>query len=94
MHKDKMVVREGLTNNWKIRETKDKHMEIKWYASNIANRLLRKSKGKLKNYLEANVNEKNDDPKPMGCIKCNSRREVYDNTTLLQEMRKTSNKKT
>ena len=29
----------------------------------------------------------------MGCIKCNSRREVYDNTTLLQEMRKTSNKK-
>ena len=32
---------------------------------------------------------KHDDPKPMGSSKSNSKREVYSNTTLPQETRKT-----
>ena len=36
---------------------------------------------------------KHDDPKPMGCSKSSSKREVYSNTTLPQETRKISNKK-
>ena len=35
---------------------------------------------------------KHDDPKPMGCSKSNSKREVYSNTSLPQELRKISNK--
>ena len=35
---------------------------------------------------------KHDDPKPMGCSKSSSKREVYSNTILPQETRKISNK--
>ena len=35
---------------------------------------------------------KHDDPKPMGCSKSSSKREVYSNTILPQETRKVSNK--
>ena len=35
---------------------------------------------------------KQDDPKPMGCSKSSSKREVYSNTILPQERRKISNK--
>ena len=35
---------------------------------------------------------KHDDPKPMGCSKSSSKREVYSNTNLPQETRKISNK--
>ena len=35
---------------------------------------------------------KNNDPKPMGCSKSSSKREVYSNTILPQETRKISNK--
>ena len=35
---------------------------------------------------------KHDDPKPMGCSKSSSKREVYSNTSLPQETRKISNK--
>ena len=34
---------------------------------------------------------KHDDPKPMGCSKCSSKREVYSNTILPQETRNISN---
>ena len=34
---------------------------------------------------------KHDDPKPMGCSKSSSKREVYRNTTLPQETRNISN---
>ena len=34
---------------------------------------------------------KHDDPKPMGCSKSSSKREVYSNTSLPQETRKISN---
>ena len=33
-----------------------------------------------------------DDPKPMGCSKSSSKRQVYSNTILPQEIRKISNK--
>ena len=35
---------------------------------------------------------KNEDPKPMGCSKSSSKREVYSNTILPQETRNISNK--
>ena len=35
---------------------------------------------------------KNDNPKPMGCSKSSSKREVYSNTILPQETRNISNK--
>ena len=35
---------------------------------------------------------KHDDPKPMGCSKSSSKKEVYSNTSLPQETRKISNK--
>ena len=35
---------------------------------------------------------KHDNSKPMGCSKSSSKREVYDNTILPQEIRKTSNR--
>ena len=34
---------------------------------------------------------KHNDPKPMGCSKCSSKREVYSNIILPQETRKISN---
>ena len=36
---------------------------------------------------------KQADPKPMGCSKSSSKKEVYSNTILLQERRNISNKK-
>ena len=48
-------------------------------------------KEEIKEYLETNDNE-NDDPKPMGCGKSSSKREVYNNTILRQETRNISNK--
>ena len=35
---------------------------------------------------------KHNNPKPMGCIKSSSKRDVYSNTILAQETRDTSNK--
>ena len=35
---------------------------------------------------------KHDNPKSMGCSKSSSKREIYGNISLPQEMRKTSNK--
>ena len=35
---------------------------------------------------------KDDDPKPMGCSKCSSKREVYSSAILPQETWKTANK--
>ena len=35
---------------------------------------------------------KHNDPKPMECSKSSFERDIYSNTILLQEMRKTSNK--
>ena len=45
-------------------------------------------KREIKKFLETNDNE-NIIQKPMGCRKSNSKREVYSNTILPQETRKT-----
>ena len=47
-------------------------------------------KEEIKKYLETNDNE-NTIPKPMGCTKSRSKREVYSNTNLPQETRNISN---
>ena len=53
---------------------------------------LKKSKRKLKKYLETNDNKNTYNPKPMGCSKISSKRKVYSNAILPQEIRKISNK--
>ena len=54
-------------------------------------RLNRMFRREIKNFQEANNNEKHNS-KPMGCSKSSSKRKVYSNTILLQETRKTSNR--
>ena len=53
------------------------------------NRLLKKSKGKSKKFLETNDN---DNSKPIGSNESSSKREVYSNTILPQETRKPLNR--
>ena len=48
-------------------------------------------KEEIKKYLNK-LQRKHDDPKPMGCSKSSSKREVYSNTILPQKSRKISNK--
>ena len=42
-------------------------------------------KGEIKKHLK--INDKHDDPKPMGCSKSSSKREVHSNAILTQETR-------
>ena len=46
-------------------------------------------KGEIKKHLK--INDKHDDPKPMGCSKSSSKREVHSNTILPQETTNISN---
>ena len=48
-------------------------------------------KREIRKFLETNDNEKHDNSKPMRCSKSSSKREVYSNTILPQETRKTLN---
>ena len=50
-------------------------------------------KREIKKFLEKKWQWKHDNSKPMGCSKCNSKREVYSNIILPQETRKTLNRK-
>ena len=56
----------------------------------MTNRLLKKSKGKSKNFYKQRQ-WKHDNSKLMGCSKSSSKREVYSYIILPQETRKTSN---
>ena len=47
-------------------------------------------KEEIKKYLETNYNE-NNDPKPVWCSKSSPKREVYSNTSLLQDTGKILN---
>ena len=49
-------------------------------------------KEEMKTYLETNDNEKHNNPNSMGCSKSSSKREVYSNAILPQEIRNISNK--
>ena len=67
------------TNNWRLNSTLLNDQEI-----------TEEIKEETEKYLE--TNRKHNNPKPMGCIKSSSKREVYSNTILHQETRKISNK--
>ena len=60
-----------------------------------AKNMLRLNKTLLNNtWVKADISKeilKHNDPKPMGCSKSNSKRDVYSNTILPQETRKISN---
>ena len=63
-------------------------MEIKQHVSKYPTNYWKKKKGNKK--ISTNKWQwKHDSSKPMGCSKSNSKREVYNNTTLPQETRKT-----
>ena len=51
-------------------------------------------KEEIKNIPGKKWQWKHDNPKPMGCSKSSSKREVYSNTILPQETRKISDKQT
>ena len=68
-----------------------KHMEIKQYSSEWPRSQWRNQRGNKK--ISRNKWQwKHDNSKPMGCSKSSSEREVYSNTSLPQETRKTLNK--
>ena len=70
---------------------KHKHMEIKQHISKQPTGYWRNQKGNKK--ISRNKWQwKHDNSKPMGCSKSSSKREVYSNTILPQETRKTSNR--
>ena len=46
----------------------------------------------IKNFSRNKWQWKHDNSKPMGCIKSSSKKKVYSNTILPQEIRKTSNR--
>ena len=71
---------------------KHKHMDIKHHISKKTNRLLRNQKGNKKNFSRNKWQWKHDDWKPMAYSKSSFKREVYSNTILPEETRKTSNR--
>ena len=76
--------------NYKKKCKKYKHMEAKQYATKQPRDHWRNQRGNQK--IPRNKWQwKHDDPKPMGCTKSSTKREVYSNTILPQERRKISN---
>ena len=70
---------------------KHKHMEIKQHISKQPTDYWRNQKGNQK--ISRNKWQWNhDNSKPMGCSKSSSKREVYSNTILPQETRRTLNR--
>ena len=67
------------TNTWRLNNTLINNQEI-----------TEEIKEEIKKYLE--TNGIHDGPKPMGVSKSSSKREVYSNTILPQEIRNISNK--
>ena len=66
-------------------------MEAKQYVTTLPKDHWRNQRGNQK-IARDKWQWKHDDPKPMGCSKSSSNREVYSNTSLPQETRKISNK--
>ena len=70
---------------------KYKHMKVKQHATKYPRDNWRNQRGNQK--IPRNKWQwKHDGPKPMGCSKSTSKREVYGNKILPQETRKISNK--
>ena len=68
-----------------------KNVEAKQYVTKQPMGHWRNQRGNKK-YLETKWKWKHKDPKPMGCSKSSSKREIYSNTILPQETRKASNR--
>ena len=68
-----------------------KHMEAKQYATKQPRDHWRNQRGNKK-ITRNKWQWKHNEPKPMGCSKSSSKREVYSNTILPQETRNISNK--
>ena len=68
-----------------------KNVEAKQYVTKQPMGHWRNQRGNKK-YLETKWKWKHKDPKPMGCSKSSSKREIYSNTNLPPEPRKISNK--
>ena len=66
---------------------KHKHVETQQHATNNQ-WTTEEIKEEIKKYLEASNNKDTIIEKPLGCIKCSSRREVYSNTGIPQETKK------
>ena len=66
-------------------------MEAKQYTTKQARDHWRNQRGN-KNITRNKWQWKHNDPKPMGCSKSGSKREVYSNTSLYQDTRKIPNK--
>ena len=77
--KEKKTVRN--TNTWRLNSTFLNNQQV-----------TEEIKREIRKFLETNDNEKHDNSKPMRCSKSSSKREVYSNTILPQETRKTSNR--
>ena len=69
------------TNTWRLNNTLQNNQEI-----------TEEIKEEIRKYLETKRKWKHDDPKPTGCSKSSSKREVYSNTILPYGTRKISNK--
>ena len=67
------------TNTWRLNNT---FLNNQYVTEEI--------KREIKKFLETNDNENTTTQKPMRCSKSSSKREVYSNTILPQETRKTS----
>ena len=70
------------TNTWRLNNTLLNNHEITEEDNWRGNKKIPRNKRQWKH----------DDPKPMGCSKSSSKREVYSNTILPQETRNMSNK--
>ena len=68
------------TNTWRLNNTFLNNQQV-----------TEEIKKEIKKFLETNDSENMTTQKPMGCSKSSSKREVYSNTILPQETRKTSN---
>ena len=66
-------------------------MEIKQHILNNQ-QVTEETKREIKKISRNKWQWKQDNPKPMGCSKSSSKREVYSNTILPQETRKTLNR--
>ena len=72
---------------------KYKHIEAKKYTTKLPRDHWRNQRGNQK-IPRDKWQWKHDNPKPMGCSKSGSKREVYSYTSLPQETRNISNKQT
>ena len=69
-----------------------KHVEAKQYATTNYQWITEEIKEEIKQYLEKKWKRNHNDPKPLTRRKSNSKIEVYNNKSLYQETRKSSNK--